>query len=128
MRKRQTVFLTPAEAERLDALALAINTSPEQRQSLRAVLDRAVVDAADASPPAVVRLHTPFLCIEAQHREHFHWRIVYPEEADFRRGRLSVLSPAGMALLGMPTGRHVRVPVDGGAQPLEVVVQELLPA
>lgn len=124
---RNTVFLTAAEAARLRELAVASRTAPELRRSLHAVLDRAEIRPAQALPTAVVCLHAPFLCIEVRHREHFHWRIVYPEQADFGRGRLSVLSPAGLALLGTPAGRPVRLPVEGDGQALELLVEEVLP-
>ncbi len=124
---RKTVFLTPSDIERLRALAADRQTAALQRESLRHVIDGAVVGAPASRLCQAVTLDTPFLCIEAQHREHFVWRIVHPEEADFLRGKLSVLSPAGMALLGAPAGRHVRLPVPGGAQSVEVVVHEILP-
>ncbi|GAB7547101.1 GreA/GreB family elongation factor [Cupriavidus sp. CuC1] len=128
---RKTVFLTPCDIERLSALAADRQTAAPQRKSIRDVIERAVVGTPDTPGTRahkVVTLNTPFLCIEARHREHFVWRIVYPEEADFRRGKLCVLSPAGMALLGAPAGRHVRLPVADGAQSVELVVQEILTA
>ncbi|KDP85986.1 GreA/GreB family elongation factor [Cupriavidus basilensis] len=125
---RKTVFLTPCDIERLNALAADQRTAALQRKSIREVIGRAVVGAPANRPREVVTLNAPFLCIEARHREHFVWRIVYPDEADFRRGQLSVLSPAGMALLGTPAGWHVRLPVADGTQSVEFVVQEILPA
>ncbi|MDW3687033.1 GreA/GreB family elongation factor [Cupriavidus sp. CV2] len=125
---RKTVFLTPCDIERLSALAADRQTAAPQRKSIRDVIERAVVGTAGSRPRKMVTLNTPFLCIEARHREHFVWRIVYPEEADFRCGKLCVLSPAGMALLGAPAGRHVRLPVADGAQSVELVVQEILMA
>jgi transcription elongation factor GreB len=49
------------------------------------------------------------------------WRVVGPDEADARRGRLSVLSPVGRALLGRTLGETVEVERPGGKVELTVV-------
>jgi len=49
------------------------------------------------------------------------WRIVGPDEADAKRGRLSALSPVGRALLGRSVGESVEVERPGGPVELRVV-------
>ncbi len=49
------------------------------------------------------------------------WRIVGPDEADPRRGFISVDSPVGRALLGREAGDVVSVQRPGGAKELSVV-------
>ena len=34
--------------------------------------------------------------------------LVYPEEADMEKGRLSVLTPVGAALIGLKVGQSIR--------------------
>jgi regulator of nucleoside diphosphate kinase len=48
--------------------------------------------------------------------------VVYPEEADAAKGRVSVLSPIGNALLGMKVGQvtNLRLP-RGGERALRVL-------
>jgi transcription elongation factor GreA len=48
------------------------------------------------------------------------WTLVGAGEADRARGRLSVQSPVGNALLNHPAGATVEVPVPGGARRLTI--------
>ena len=41
-------------------------------------------------------------------------RIVYPKEADFKKGNLSILSPLGIALLGYKVGDKVQFDAPNG--------------
>jgi transcription elongation factor GreB len=50
------------------------------------------------------------------------WRIVGPDEADPRLGRVSAHSPVGRALLGAGAGDLVEVDRPGGRLELEVIV------
>ena len=49
------------------------------------------------------------------------WRLVGPDEADARRGLVSVHAPVGRALLGREVGEVVVVERPGGAAELEIV-------
>ena len=49
------------------------------------------------------------------------WRLVGPDEADARRGLVSVHAPVGRALLGREVGDVVVVERPGGAAELEIV-------
>jgi regulator of nucleoside diphosphate kinase len=123
---RKTIFLTRAHVERLNSLVVDQALPTHKRQSLREIIDQAIVCTHTSLPAKAITLHTPFLCIEAQHREHLLWRIVYPEDADYRQGKLSILSPTGMALFGLHEGQHVRVAVPESLNFLEITVEEVL--
>jgi transcription elongation factor GreB len=49
------------------------------------------------------------------------WRLVGPDEADARRGRVSVHAPVGRALLGREVGDAVEIVRPGGAVEVEIV-------
>ena len=63
------------------------------------------VDSADV-PPDVITLNTTLECVDVG-GDVYRWTLVYPDEADYQRGRISVLSPAGIALLGARCGHIV---------------------
>ncbi|BDB29723.1 prokaryotic transcription elongation factor, GreA/GreB domain protein [Cupriavidus sp. TA19] len=123
---RKTIFLTTAHIERLNSLVLDQGLPTHKRQCLRDMIEHAIICTHTSLPAKAITLHTPFLCIEAHHREHLLWRIVYPEDADYRQGKLSILSPAGMALFGLHEGQHVRVAVPESLNFLEITVEEIL--
>jgi regulator of nucleoside diphosphate kinase len=60
------------------------------------------VDSADV-PPDVITLNTTLECVDVG-GDVYRWTLVYPDEADYQRGRISVLSPAGITLLGARWG------------------------
>lgn len=61
--------------------------------------------ASDAVPADVVTMQSEVLYSETGSGEWRQVRIVYPPEADPAAGRISVLTPLGLALLGASTGQ-----------------------
>jgi transcription elongation factor GreB len=96
-----------------------------------AELDRkaAVVDATlatltvlspDAAPAGRVAFGT-WVTVEGDGGARATWRIVGPDEADARRGLLSVHAPVARALLGRAPGEEVEVERPGGRVTLRVL-------
>jgi regulator of nucleoside diphosphate kinase len=48
-------------------------------------------------------------------------RVVYPKDADSKRGWISVLAPIGSALLGLRVGQEIEWPVPHGSKRVRVV-------
>lgn len=97
----------------------AMLESPAQRQlpaahALGEELVRAnVVEPADM-PADVVSMHSIVTCLDETSGESRMLTLVYPQEADADRGRVSVLAPVGSALLGLSVGQHIDWPMAGG--------------
>lgn len=51
-------------------------------------------------------------------------KLVFPQDADYTRGRISLLAPLGAALLGRRKGETVRYPAPGGQ--VEVTVHDIV--
>jgi regulator of nucleoside diphosphate kinase len=49
------------------------------------------------------------------------YTLVYPDEADFNAGKVSVLAPMGTALLGARAGQVVEFDAPGGRRRMKVV-------
>ncbi len=47
-------------------------------------------------------------------------RLVYPKEADFKQGKISVLSPLGSALLGYKTGSIISFDIPKGKKKMRI--------
>ena len=70
----------------------------------RAELRRApVVPSADV-PPDVITMNSRFAVMDPRTGETISYTLVYPEDEALEHGRLCVLSPMGMALLGARVG------------------------
>jgi regulator of nucleoside diphosphate kinase len=76
------------------------NLSLLESQVLRRRLESATRIWSDAMPPEVVTMNSRVLCTDLEGGARRVLSVVYPDYADAAAGRLSVLTEAGMALLG----------------------------
>jgi regulator of nucleoside diphosphate kinase len=67
-------------------------------------LERAEKCPAGQLPPNVVRMQSKVQFVTDKGTEH-NVELVYPEDADIIRDRLSILSPIGTALIGLSEGQ-----------------------
>jgi transcription elongation factor GreB len=74
----------------------------------------------EGAPEGIVAFAT-WVTVEDEGGARSTWRIVGPDEADPRRGRISVHSPVARALLGRSPDDRVEVSRPGGAVELRVV-------
>lgn len=85
-------------------------------------LARARVLPADRMPPDVVTMHSRLRFSDDGVKRYA--KLVYPHQAD-ARGRVSVLSPLGGALLGLAAGQEVEARLPGSA-PRRIRVEEVV--
>ncbi|RDI56401.1 nucleoside diphosphate kinase regulator [Microvirga subterranea] len=102
------IVLAAAEHNRLSALAdAASGTMPDVAAALAEELDRAHVLPAGRRPSDTV-----VMGCEVDFRDDVTGKVqtvtlVYPNEADISQGRISVLTPIGTALIGLPVGKSI---------------------
>lgn len=121
-----------AERDRLEVerAAAAASGAPERTAELarriavaEATLAALTVLAPDAAPEGRVAFGT-WVTVEDGAGARSTWRIVGPDEADARRGLVSVNAPLARALLGREPGDEVEVDRPGGRAGLTVVAVE----
>jgi regulator of nucleoside diphosphate kinase len=90
-------------------------------------LDHAEIVASGRVPPNVVTMNSRVLFEDATTGETREITIVFPHEADFMQGKVSVLAPVGTALLGLTEGQSIVWPFPDGSshrlRVLEIVFQ-----
>ncbi|MBC8726517.1 hypothetical protein F6X37_34910 [Paraburkholderia sp. 31.1] len=117
--------VSESDMERLRECAHLPRVSPTQRALLDAMEATALfVDSAEI-PPDVVTMNTTVECTTTDGTETHEWTLVYPREADYQRGRLSVLSPTGIALLGARCGQVIMCLPPSGV-PVHYVIRKIL--
>jgi regulator of nucleoside diphosphate kinase len=114
-RARPPITLIDSEAEALTQLAL----SPRSKSSMAAELllqelDRADTYGKDCFPPHVVTMMSHVVFVDEGTGEKHEVQLVYPGDADTERHRISVLTPIGAALIGMPRGASIDWPNRSG--------------
>jgi regulator of nucleoside diphosphate kinase len=102
------ITLTTVDHEKLSALAeAALHTMPDVARELAEELDRAHI-----LPEGKQRIDAVHMGCEVDFRDDTTGRVqtvtlVYPHEADISKGRISVLTPIGTALIGLPLGQSI---------------------
>lgn len=115
--------LTDADFDRLRHLVESPRyrtAGPVPLASLRNELSRGTVVAPAEVPGGVVTMHSRVRVRDARRKELETFTVVYPDEANFDEGKVSVLAPLGTALIGAREGSTVEFDAPGGRRRLRI--------
>jgi regulator of nucleoside diphosphate kinase len=120
--QRQYVRLTDVDSRQLQSL-IEGSKLRDVRDAGRAEMLEQHLDEADVLPathigPDVVTMNSEVLVTDTGSGEAFSFHIVFPRSADVSEGRISVLEPLGMAVLGRSVGDRITWDVPGGMRTL----------
>jgi regulator of nucleoside diphosphate kinase len=107
-RGKPAITMTVADHDRLSRLVSGVaNTMPDIASELSDELDRARV-----LPDGKYPVDTVCMGCEVDFRDDMTRRVqtitlVYPNEADIAKGKVSVLTPIGTALIGLSVGKSI---------------------
>jgi regulator of nucleoside diphosphate kinase len=105
----RTITITEQDSRRLaGVISLYENVEVTATLSLQQDLDRAVVVPVAKVAPSIVTMNSRVVVAD-ENDERREIEVVYPWHADAARGRVSVLAPAGRALLGAAVGERVEI-------------------
>lgn len=120
----RTIYITEYDAQRLQALinnpSALEHRAPECLKELREELSRAEIVAPEDIPPDVVTMNSTVQIVDVSTKEKETYTLVFPSDADVGEGRISVLAPIGIAMLGCRTGDTFSWTVPGGVRRLRV--------
>jgi len=106
-RRLPIITLAHSDHERLANLANALaDRESAAADQLASELERARVVADDRLAPGTVRMGA-VVRFSLDDTEPRTVRLVYPGEADIEKGRISVLTPVGAALIGLKAGQSI---------------------
>ena len=110
-----SIVVSTRDMARLEALldSPALSRHPAA-VALAQELERAQVLPPEEIPEGIVTMHSRVDCEDELHNEKHSLTLVYPHEADFDKGRVSVLAPVGSALLGLSVGQTIDWTAPGG--------------
>ncbi|MEN5210267.1 nucleoside diphosphate kinase regulator [Stenotrophomonas terrae] len=112
-----SIIVSTRDMARLEALldSPALSRHPAA-VALAQELERAQVLPPEEIPEGIVTMHSRVDCEDELHNEKHSLTLVYPHEADFDKGRVSILAPVGSALLGLSVGQTIDWTAPGGRQ------------
>ena len=122
--KQRAIHITKSDYERLSALIEKTREGNlldrDNLKQLEAELDRAkIVDAKDISR-TVITMRSTVRLKDLVSGEANTYSLVFPSEADFSQGKISVLAPIGTAILGYKSGDTIEWPVPSGVRKLKI--------
>lgn len=118
----RNIYVTSDDRKRLQAL-LSRPTDAMDRDDvaeLVAEVQRAAVVPASEIPPDVITMNSRARLLDLDQLTTLEFTVVYPEDADFAAGRISVVAPIGAAMLGYRVGDEIEWVVPSGPRRLRV--------
>jgi regulator of nucleoside diphosphate kinase len=113
---KPSIFVSEADHDRLINLAVAAEErAPDVASALQSEMERARVVPAASLPAHVVQMGSTveFHSDAGQQRR---VTLVFPGEADLAKGRISILTPIGAALIGLSPGQSITWTARDGRQ------------
>lgn len=99
------ILLTERDYLRLRHILSFQNSS--EFENLEVELDRAKIIDDNVIPPGLVKMNSKFKFKVLNEDKTMVITIVYPEDADFAAGKVSVLAPLGSALIGLQVDQEI---------------------
>ncbi|MBD9369389.1 nucleoside diphosphate kinase regulator [Xanthomonas sp. XNM01] len=120
-----SIIVSSRDLARLEALldSPALSRHPAAL-ALMDELNRADVLPPERVPADVVTMHSQVECEDTSSGERHVLTLVYPNEADVDRHRVSILAPVGSALIGLSVGQSIVWDAPGG-RPLNLTVRSV---
>jgi regulator of nucleoside diphosphate kinase len=121
---KRTIHITDYDMDRLRKLLQGTqNWNQKDREylgHLEEELDRAVLVPSKKVPANVVTMNTHMRVKDLDSEKEMSIQLVYPSEADFEQGKISILAPIGTALIGYRAGDTVEWQVPAGTRRLRI--------
>jgi regulator of nucleoside diphosphate kinase len=124
--KEATIYITELDRQRLERLIeLAGERSRRANHQylsrLEEELERAETVAPEDVPADVITMRSKVRLGDLDTGEEMTYTLVFPSEANYDEGRISVLAPVGTAMLGYRAGDTIEWEVPSGTRRLKVV-------
>jgi regulator of nucleoside diphosphate kinase len=125
MGKQTNIYITKPDYERLTTLIEIAreregDANREYLDRLEEELDRAEVVRQENIPADVITMRSTVRVKDLDTSEEMIYRLVFPTEANYEEGKISVLAPIGTAMLGYRRGDAVEWEVPSGVRRLSV--------
>lgn len=120
----KNIYITDSDMRKLrELITVARQFGKEEEkylQELEAELNRANIIKARDVPPHVVTMNSEVHLRDLNTKEEITYTLVFPDHADVNQGKVSILAPLGMALIGYSVGDIIEWKVPAGVAKLKV--------
>ena len=123
MRERK-IYITDSDMQRLRKLLEGAHRwnqrDREYLEDLEDELDRAVPVSSRKVPPDIVTMNSEIRVKDLNTGKEMTIQLVFPSEADYEQGKISIMAPIGTALIGYGVGEVVEWKVPAGIRRLKI--------
>ncbi len=120
----RALYLTDYDYERLELLLDNMNRVPQNRRadlsSLENDLATCQIVTSEEMPANIVTLHSTIRYLDLDSKKERVVTLVFPSNADFSKGRISIAAPLGAAILGRAAGDIVTWKVFEGSMTIRI--------
>lgn len=117
--EQQGILLTEQDFERLSLLVQ--HSESKTAELLEEELARATVLPQNEIPKDIVTMNSTIRFVDEDNGKNSEVTLVYPQDADVTKRKVSVLAPVGMALIGLKVGQSIEWPMPNGHRTLKVI-------
>lgn len=122
--QHRQIVITEFDLERLQSLIEEMEEFPARDNryldELSEELLRAEVVAPEEIPPQVITMNSRVRLQDLDSKAELEYTLVFPPEANLDQGKISVLAPVGMAMIGYQVGDTISWKVPAGVKRLKV--------
>ncbi|MGE4350352.1 MAG: nucleoside diphosphate kinase regulator [Candidatus Berkiella sp.] len=112
MGKSPSLVISEEDYQKISSLLLNIKT--EIAELLEEELGRATLVPASELPENVVSMNSEVTFIDLDTNKEQKVTLVYPNEADIEKRKISIFAPVGAALIGLRIGQSIDWPLPDG--------------
>lgn len=113
MSTENRIFITDQDYHRLSALVSQVDS--EWSELLEEEIGRANVIAQKDISKEVVTMNSKIKFIDETSNSETEMTLVYPQDANLEGGKISILAPVGIALLGLSVGQSINWKMPNGS-------------
>lgn len=126
MNKQAAIYITETDRERLGNLIELVRNQGDRANlsyvnRLEDELEYAEIVASEDIPPDVVTMRSKVKLRDLDTNEESVYAIVFPNEANFDEGKISILAPLATALLGYKRGDKIEFEAPSRLRELEIL-------
>lgn len=96
-------------------------SSAKEANQLSIELDRAIVIQKEELNKKIIRVDSEIEVQELKTKKRMNFQLVMPEYADLKKGKISILAPLGIALIGFSEGDEVNWEMPGGNTQIKIL-------
>jgi regulator of nucleoside diphosphate kinase len=123
--KRGNIYITESDLDRLRKLISFTSVSDNDRTReylvmLEDELDVAEIVKPQSIPKDVITMRSKVRLLDVDSDKEVVYSLVFPNEADLEKGKISILAPIGTAMIGYKVGDIIEWEVPAGLRRLRV--------